>query len=242
MNEAAVVLVRTLIAFGTLLIVTRLLGKQQVSELTYWDYISGITLGNLAGSLASDLSSRALPHWVALLVWVGATLGLQWATLRSRWLGKYVDGEPLVVIMNGKIMEKAMSQARYRAAELLQQLRTKGYFDLGQVEFAVLETNGKLSVLPKSQHRPVTPQDLQIPTPYEGLGTELIYDGVIIDQNLEAIGRDRLWLEGELKKQGIMDPSEVFYAQLDASGALYVDRQRDRPMTVVDPSDYPGPN
>lgn len=242
LNEPLVVVVRSIIAFFTLLILTRLLGKQQISQLTYFDYVAGITIGSLAAALTSDLSTRALPHWIALLTWMALVLAMEWATLKSRPFSKYVDGEPVVVVMNGQIMEDAMRKMRYRASELLEQLRDKGVFDLTQVEFAVLEMNGKLSALKKSQYQPVTPKDLNLPTNYQGLETELIYDGVVIEQNLGQLNLDRRWLDGELRKQGIAHPAEVFLAVLDTSGNLYVDRYKDRVRNAIDVSDYAGPN
>ena len=125
LNEALVVMVRGIIAFFTLLIFARLLGKQQISQLTFFDYVLGITIGSIAANLTTDLTSRAWPHWVGLAVWTILVLALQWLTLKWRYASKYIDGEPTVVIMNGKIMEDAMRKLRYRTSELLEQLRQK---------------------------------------------------------------------------------------------------------------------
>lgn len=238
MNEAAVVFVRGVIAFFTLLIFARLLGKQQVSELTFFDYILGITIGSIAASLTTDLSSRAWPHWVGLATWTAAVWFLQWVTLRSRAVAKYINGEPVILIMNGQIMEKNLRKMRYTLDELLMQLRQQNIFDLKTVEFAILETNGKISVLPKSQYVPVTPADLNLPTPYKGLSTELIYDGRILDVNLERVKLDRAWLEKELKARRIQNPREVFLALLNTEGELYVNRYQDHLPKMTDPSDY----
>jgi uncharacterized membrane protein YcaP (DUF421 family) len=144
--------------------------------------------------------------------------------------------------MNGHLMEKAMEQARFRLTDLLGQLRDKGIFDLAEVEFAILETSGQLSVLKKSQFQPVTPADLHLPTAYKGISTELIYDGKIVEQNLANLNLDRQWLTAELNKQGINDPAEVFIALLNTKGDLFIDCYRDQVQEPVDISDYPGPN
>ena len=144
MNEAAVVFVRGIIAFFILLIFARLLGKQQVSELTFFDYILGITIGSIAATLTTDLSSRAWPHWVGLATWTAAVWFLQWVSLRSRAVAKYINGEPVILIMNGQIMEKNLKKMRYTLDDLLIQLRHRGSFDLKEVEFALLETTGQL--------------------------------------------------------------------------------------------------
>ena len=209
MNEGLVVFVRGLIAFASLLIYARILGKQQISQLTFFDYALGITIGSTASTLTTDLSSRAWPHWVGLTTWFVAVYALQWITLKWRRASKYIDGEPVVVVMNGQIMENAMKKLRLRLSDLLEMLRQKDAFDIEQVEFAVLEISGKLSVQKKSQYQPVTPKDLNISTSYKGISTELIYDGVVVDQNLKQLNLDYQWLNIQLRKQGIKDPSEV---------------------------------
>jgi uncharacterized membrane protein YcaP (DUF421 family) len=226
-NEGLVVVVRSIIGFFTLLILARVLGKQQISQLTFFDYVLGITIGSIAATLSVDLSSRAWPHWIGLMVWAVIVWALQWFTLKSHSAGKYIVGEPTVVIMNGQIMEDAMRSIRYTLADLLEQLRDKGVFDLKQVGFAVVETDGKISVLLKPQFLPTTPQDLNLPIQNSGLSTELIYDGVIIHENLKQANVDRLWLEKELKNKGIVHVSEVFLATIDGSGNLFLDTYKD---------------
>ncbi len=238
MNEALVVFVRGIISFLTLLIFARLLGKQQVSQLTFFDYILGITIGSIAASLTTDLSSRAWPHWIGLATWMGAVWAIQWLTMRSRAVDRYINGEPVVLIMNGVIMEKTLRKIRYTVDELLEQLRHEKVFDLGMVEFAILETDGKISVLKKSQYEPVTPNDLKIPTRYRGISTELIYDGVIIEENLRRLNLDRLWLDRQLKKLRIKSPGEVFLAVLDTGGQLYIDKYEDHLKSMTDISDF----
>jgi uncharacterized membrane protein YcaP (DUF421 family) len=242
LNETIIVIVRGLIGFSSLLIFARILGKQQISQLTFFDYVLGITIGSIAATLTTDLTSRAWLHWVGLITWSVVVFLLQVITIKSRQLSKHIDGEPVIVIMNGHIMNDAMKKARYRLSDLLEQLRKKDVFDLTEVEFAVLETNGQLSVLKKSQYQPITPNDLQIPTKYKGMSTELIYDGKIIKQNLKQLNLDQQWLEKELKKQGINSPSEVFLASLNTEGNLFIDKYKDNIKTPINISDYPGPN
>lgn len=238
MNEAAVVFVRGVISFVTLLIFARVLGKQQVCQLTSFEYILGITIGSIAATLTTDLSSRAWAHWVGLATWTGAVWLVQWITLRSRAIAKYFNGEPVILIMNGQIMEDNLKKMRHTADDLLMQLRHEKIFDLGVVEFAVLETTGKLSVLMKSQYAPVTPHDLNIPTKYQGVTTELIYDGVVITDNLTRVNLDRTWLDQQLKSLNIKSPGEVFLALLNTEGKLYVDLYRDHLKVLTDLSDF----
>ncbi|HCF70074.1 MAG TPA: DUF421 domain-containing protein [Syntrophomonas sp.] len=227
MNEGLVVVVRSIIGFFTLLIFARVLGRQQISQLTFFDYVLGITIGSIAASLSVDLSSRAWPHWVGLLTWTAAVFLLQLVSIKWRQAFNYLVSEPTVVIMNGQIMEDALSSIRYTTSDLLGQLRDKGIFDLNQIGFAVVETNGKVSVLLKPEFLPVTPRDMNIDPQANSLSTELIYDGVIIESNLEKAKVDRLWLDSELNRLNLR-PSEVFLATVDGDKKLYVDSYRDR--------------
>ncbi|MCY6370012.1 DUF421 domain-containing protein [Clostridium ganghwense] len=227
MNEALIVLVRGIIGFFTLLIFARILGKQQISQLTFFDYIIGITIGSMASSLTTDLTSTAWSHWIGLLVWTCASFILQIITLKSKAAGEYLDGTPTVVVMNGKILEDSMKKSRYGLSELLEQLRNKDIFDLNQVAFAILEKDGQLSVLKKPEFQPTTLKDLSLKPDTNIIGTELIYDGMVIEQNLKNINKNHNWLISQLKKQGINNYSEVFVATFNAPDKLYVDLYKD---------------
>ena len=177
MNEGLIVLVRGIIGFFTLLIFTRMLGKQQVSQLTFFDYVVGITIGSTASTLTTDLTSRAWPHWVGLLTWSILCLILQLITIKSKTAEEFLDGQPTIVITNGKILEQSMKKFRYTIGDLLAQLRDKGVFDLDQVAYAVLEKDGQLSILKKTECDPVTPKDLKLKTSAASIDFEVIYDG-----------------------------------------------------------------
>ncbi|NLT14335.1 MAG: DUF421 domain-containing protein [Clostridiales bacterium] len=241
MNEALVVIVRGVIAFFTMLIFSRALGKQQISQLTFFDYILGITIGSTASSLTTDLTSRAWPHWIGLLVWTVAVLLIQVVTIRWRYMSKYVDGEPTIVIMEGKIMEEAMKKMRYRMDDLFLQLRHNNIFDIMQVKYAILETDGRISILKKPEFQNPTLRDMNLPLNNAGIATELIYNGVVIEQNLGQLNHDRKWLEDELKKLNIGSPSEVFFMTLNPDGTLYTDKYADHLQSVTNISDYRGP-
>lgn len=227
MNEGLMVLVRGVISFFSLLIFARVLGKQQISQLTFFDYILGITIGSTASSLTTDLTSRPWPHWVGLFTWTFLSIVLQFITLKSERASAYLDGSPTVVIQDGKILEDAMRKARYRLSDLLEQLRDKEVFDLTHVAFAVLEKDGQLSVLKKSKFQNATPKDLNLNPPEIKLSAEVIYDGVIVEQNLKDNNKDIKWLYKQLKKHKINDPSEVFVATITPPDTLYFDLYKD---------------
>ncbi|WP_315117324.1 DUF421 domain-containing protein [uncultured Clostridium sp.] len=227
MNEALVVVVRSIIGYISLFIFTRVLGKQQISQLTFFDYVLGITIGSLAGTLTTDLSSRAWPHWVGLFTWSVLSYLMQLITMKWMYAAKYINGDPNIVIINGKIMEEALKKMKYRIDDILQLLRDKDIFDLSEVEFAILEPNGKISVLKKAENNPVTAKDMKISVSPSKLSTGLIYDGMIIEENLAKIKKDKKWLMKELKKQKIKDVSEVVLATLESTGNLYIDKYED---------------
>jgi uncharacterized membrane protein YcaP (DUF421 family) len=223
MNEGLIVLVRGIIGFFTLLIFTRTLGKQQVSQLTFFDYVVGITIGSTASTLTTDLTSSAWSHWVGLLTWTVLCLILQLITVKSKNAEKYLDGEPTLVISNGKILEKSIKKFRYTIGDLLSQLRDKDIFDIDDVAYAVLEKDGQLSILKKPECDFVTPKDLKIKTAGATIDIELIYDGVILKDKLASINRNEKWLMIKLKKQSIYNTADVFLATYNASSGLFID-------------------
>jgi uncharacterized membrane protein YcaP (DUF421 family) len=240
-NEGLVVIVRAIIAFFSLLIFARVIGKEQISQLNFFDYVLGITIGSIAATLTTDLSSRAWPHWVGLITW--ATLGYLMELISTKWryAAKYLEGEPTIVIMNGKIMENVLKKMKYRVSEILELLRNKNVFDVSQVDFAIIEPNGQISVLLKPEYQPLTPKDMNLQVNPSGISTELVYDGIIIDENLRQLNKDRDWLNKELNKQGIKDISEVFLVTLNPAGSLYVDKYEDKLKKITDIGDYKGP-
>lgn len=227
MNPFLATTIKTALAFFAILVYARILGKQQVGQLTYYDYITGITLGSIAATMAIAPNQVTSLHLWALTLFAGLAYFQGVVTERSRPLRKVIEGEPAVVIHNGKVLEKNMKAMRYNMENLMEQLREKGVFNISDVEFAILETNGGLSVLPKASRQPVTREDMQIPVDYEGIPTELVVDGRIIYDNLKQLGLDEHWLIGELKKQGYQSASEIVYASLDSKGNLYIDKKQD---------------
>lgn len=241
MNEGLVVFVRSIIAFFSLLIFAKILGKQQISQLSFFDYVLGITLGNIAGTLATDLSSRAWPHFLSLFTWCALGYIMEYITLKWRYVEKYIDGEPAIIIMNGKIMEDTLRKMKYKVSDIMGLLRNKDVFDLSQVDFAIIESNGQLSVLKKAEYEPLTAKDMNISKSPTGISTELIYDGILIEQNLRQLSKNKNWIMNQLKAQGINDISEVFLATLTPSGSLYIDKYKDHIKKITDIGDYKGP-
>jgi uncharacterized membrane protein YcaP (DUF421 family) len=231
LSEGLVVLVRSIIGFFSLLIFAKILGKEQISQMTFFDYILGITIGSIAATLTTDLSSRAWPHWVGLLVWCALGYLMEIITLKWRYAAKYLEGEPTIVIMNGMIMENVLKKMKYRVSDILELLRSQGVFDLNQVAYAIIEPNGSISVLKKPEYKQNS----------SGIASEIIYDGIIIEENLRQLNKDKKWLFTQLSANNIKDPSEVFLLTLDPGGSLYIDKYEDHIKKVTDIGDFKGP-
>jgi uncharacterized membrane protein YcaP (DUF421 family) len=217
------VLTRITVTFFILLLFTRITGKKQLSQSTFFDFLTAIAIGDIAAQRLSDPEEPLLPWLAGTTLWFLLIVAVDLVVLKSRPLGKIVEGEPTVLIENGRILERNLARNYLRVDELMAQLREKGYFNPSQVEFAIFETDGNLSVQPRSQHRTLTPYDLNIQTDYEGVSRELIVDGRVIRPNLHAMGLSEAWLLSQLRQRGYQGPTDVFYASLDTQGQLYAD-------------------
>ncbi|MDF9406966.1 MAG: hypothetical protein A4E52_01916 [Pelotomaculum sp. PtaB.Bin013] len=237
MNVYLEILIRSLGAFAGVIFITRLVGKSQVGGLNIADWVNGIVIGSIAASLATDLKTPAGIYAFALLVFLVLTVFSEWVGVKYRPVHKLLSDDPTVVVHNGVILEGNMHKMRYTVDDLTTQLRQKNAFNIADVEYAIAEPNGELSVLLKSQVAPVTPQDLHMPSKYKGVPSELVVDGVIIRQNLKQNNLEEDWLLGELQKQGIQSLKEVFYASLDQDGNLYVDKKQDKMSYKQDVTD-----
>ena len=204
-----------------LFVITKIMGHKQVAQLDFFDYVSGITIGSIGAELATELEAPWKPL-TALLVWGAASLILNLITSKISKARKYINGTPTILMHEGKIYRENLRKARLDLSELLLLCRERGFFDLEDIQTAVFEHNGKLSVLPKAAKRPTTPEDLKIATREAHIGVELIMDGRIMGGNLSRIGRDERWLKGEIKRQGYKDESDIFLAIFRESEGMSV--------------------
>ncbi|MGE5606103.1 MAG: DUF421 domain-containing protein [Bacteroidota bacterium] len=233
MSVILVVIIRSVIAFFALLILVRLTGKQQMSELTFFDYVVGITIGSIAATLSVQLNQNTTATLAGMIIWGLLPILLACLSLQSVWVRKVVEGEATVVIENGKILEQNLSRIRLSIDDLLSGLRAKNVFNIADVEFALFETNGKLSIQLKSQKQPLTPADLNLPTRYAGLPTTLIDDGKPLVDALRSLNLSKAWLRHQLGKEKITDFTTVALAQLDTAGNLYVDLKDDQCYYII---------
>lgn len=216
---------QTALVFLSLLIFTRILGKTQVGQLTFYEYVSGITIGSLAANIAAADVDKVWNHYYDLVLFVALTYSVSLVTIKSRPLRKLIDGSPTIVIENGKIIEENMHGLRYDIDELNGHLRQQGVLDTAEVQYAILETTGDLSVIKKADYQPLTKSDFNIHLPDPSFPVELIMDGVVIERNLSKQNHSKAWLEKQLADKNIADVSQVTYAGIDSKGQLFVNRK-----------------
>ncbi len=206
------------------LILILVTGRRKVGELPVFDFLSIIILGNIVGADIADPKIPQLPTAFAVFLLVIMQYLISHFTIKSRKFGDKVTFEPVIVIQNGQIIKANMKKVRYSIENILMFLREKGIFDLNEVEFAIIEDSGNLSVMKKSQFQPLTPSDMKISTNYKGLTIPLILDGRLYADNLKKLKLDEAWLKEQLAKYNINSFEEAFYADINTEGTLYASK------------------
>ncbi len=208
-----------------LFILTKIMGNRQMSELSMFDYVNGITIGSIAAEMATSLEGDFWQPLVAMIIYTLVSVLISILTCKSIKLRKILTGRPLVLYENNKIYKKNLNKARLDISEMLTQCRTSGYFDLANIDTIIMEPNGKLSIIPVSDQRPVNPKDLNIAPSQEKIVSNVIEDGIILRTNLKLIGKDETWLRKELNKLGIRNEKDIFLATCDNNNKLSVYKQ-----------------
>ncbi|MEC0238951.1 DUF421 domain-containing protein [Paenibacillus dokdonensis] len=222
MPEWVEVITRTLASVVVLFALTRLLGKRQISQLSFFEYITGITIGDLAATISLDVKGTWYLGIISLSVWVLVSLGIEFLQLKSKKARDLIDSKSTILIKDGKILEDNLKKERLTNEELLEQLRSKSAFKVAEVEFAIMEPNGEINVLLKKENQPFTPTHLGIKVGPESEPQTVILDGKVMDEPLATRGLNRRWIHTELEKLGV-SLDNVYVGQVDAYGQLYVD-------------------
>ncbi|MBX6394909.1 MAG: DUF421 domain-containing protein, partial [Alicyclobacillaceae bacterium] len=227
MEGAAGAFIRSILIFFVLLIFTKILGKREISQLSFIDFVSAITMGDIAANLSYNLEGQMAKGFSSLLVWVFVPFLLSYLALHFKWIRRFLNGNPVVVIRQGKVMEENLRKVRYSIDDLMQQLRQRNVFHVADVEFAVLEASGQLTVLRKADVEQPTRRDLSIASEMRNEPHVVIEDGHIHHEGLSKANLDPGWLVTELERKGIL-LSNVFLGQVDSQGNLYVDLYDDK--------------
>ena len=216
----------SLFSLISLFVLTRLIGNKQISELTMFDYINGITIGSIAAEMATELE-KPLNPLLAMVVYAAVVCLISFLSLKSIKVRRIFFGRSMLIMKNGKLSGKALQKSHLDLNEFLMQCRTAGYFDLSAIDTAVLEPSGKISFLPFSDCRPATPKDLKIVPNADSVFYNVVMDGKILSENLTDTGYNEQWLQNELKAQGFKNVNDVFLAILDGNGTLNVFKRND---------------
>jgi len=222
MNAWVQVLIKSVSILILLLAVVRLMGKRNIASITPFHMVGYITIAVLAALVSTNVITNPALGLIPLGVWVISIIGLEYLALKSKWAHDFIYGKETVLIEHGRVMEQSLLKARLTGDELLRMLRTKNAFSLADVEFAVLEATGDFSVFLKSDKKPATARDLNIKIAPLAEPQTVILDGNILNDPLASLGLARDWLGTELEKLGV-SLNNVFVAQVDSSGELYVD-------------------
>ena len=218
-------LIRTIILYIFIIIGIRLMGKRQVGELEPSELVLSLIIADLASVPMQDYGIPLLTGILPSLALLAMTMILSVLTMKSVRFRALMCGRPSIVIRDGLVDQREMARNRLTIDELLEELRAKGYTDPATVKYAILETNGQLSVLPYANQKPPTAQQLQVSAEESGLPLVVISDGRLLEHNLRALGRDRKWLDQRLEERGCSGLEAVFLLLVDQTGSIYLARK-----------------
>ena len=217
--ELLKIILTSVLSAVALFIIAKILGHKQMSQLDFFDYITGITIGSIAAELATELEKPWKPL-VAMSVYGVVAILLTLITSKFPKTRKFINGTPTIIMNNGKIYRKNMKKAKLDLTEFMVLCRQEGFFILDDIQTAIFEYNGRLTILPKSNKRPTNPEDLNISPNPEYISTEVIMDGRILEENLKRMGLDHIWLEKQIKEQGFKNPKEILLGVCDQNKQL----------------------
>lgn len=232
-SEVGTVIYRGLISLVALFLVTKMLGKKQVSQLSLFDYVIGISIGNFAAEMTVNLDTNEINGIVAVLVFGIVAYIVSVITMKSIVLRKFFMGSPTVLIEDGKLMMEGLKKVKFDINDLLEECRGDGYFDISEIAYAIMEVNGKLSILPKSEYANPTLKDLNIKGQKASLCANIIIDGNIMPKALADMHKTEEWLYHELKTKGTK-LEDVLLATLDTNEKFIVyEKNVNKPISSV---------
>ena len=213
------VILTSVLSAVALFVIAKVMGHKQMSQLDFFDYITGITIGSIAAELATELEEPLKPL-VAMVVYGVITVILTAMTSKLPKMRKFINGTPTIIMNGGKIYRKNLKKAKIDLSEFMVMCRQEGYFNLADIQTAIFEYNGRLTILPVSTKRPLNPEDISLTPEPEYISTEVIMDGRILDENLRRMGLDSKWLQNQIKEQGYKNAKEIFLGICDQNKQL----------------------
>ena len=217
--EIVKVIFTSLLSAVSLFIIAKILGHKQMAQLDFFDYVTGITIGSIAAELAIKFESPYKPL-VAMVVYGVVAYSLTIIPHKFPKARKFINGTPTIIMDGGKLYRENMKKTKLELSEFMVMCRQEGYFDINDIETAIFEYNGRLTILPRSQKRPLNPEDMSISPEKAAICTEIIMDGRILHENLKRRGFNLEWLEKQLKSQRYESPREIFLGICDQNNKL----------------------
>lgn len=206
---------RTILILIILFFITKMMGKKQISELNFFDYVVGITIGSIAADISLDIEKDMLAGIAALFIYGFISYIISFISIKSIWARRFIIGVPTVLVEKGKIIESGLKKSKIDVNDLLMVARENGYFNLDEIDYALMEVNGNISFLPKEKEKPVTKKDIKIKYSNEGLTVNAIIDSKYMANNMKAINKDKEWLDHELKVNGYDNYDNILLATID---------------------------
>ncbi|MGN0174072.1 MAG: DUF421 domain-containing protein [Acutalibacteraceae bacterium] len=221
LSDIGVVIYRSIISVLVLFIISRLTGPRQIAQLTFYDYIVGISIGSIA-AMAVESNIKLYEMIISMVIFGGFAILFALWTDKSIVMRRFFSGKPSIMIYNGKIIEKSLKKNHFDINDLLLNCRLQGYFKIEDIAFAILESNGELSVMPKADKAPLTPYDMAMKPSESALEYNLIIDGEIMHENLKHYGKDEQWLNSKIKEQKVNSVKEIILGVGDSEDNLTI--------------------
>ncbi len=232
--EAFKIIPRSVASLIVLFLITKLMGKKQVSELSLFDYVIGISIGNYTAEMVMNFDYQYINGIIAILTFGIISYLVSILTMKSMSLRRFLIGVPTIIIDEGKISLEALKKAKLDINDFLEQCRGEGYFDVSEISSAILEVNGKISILPKRDYQVPTLKDLKIKANKEYLSVNVIIDGNLMENNLKNSNKNKAWLDKELEKQGYNGYKNILLATITNDSLNIFDKDTKTPKKVLE--------
>lgn len=234
-NEALSIIPRSLISLVTLFIATKILGKKQVSELSLFDYVIGISIGNFTAEMILVLENQLINGVVAILTFGIVGYIISYISLKSISFRRFMIGTPTIIMSNGKILYNALKKLNIDINDFLEQARIAGHFDITQINYAIMEANGDISFLLKEKYQTPTAKDLNVKKESESLPANIIIDSNIMNENINETDKTKDWFIKELKKQGYTSYENILLATYSNNNlTIYRKNENTKPKNVLE--------
>ena len=229
MNNILYICFRTILVLMLLFFIAKILGKKQVSQLNLFDYIVGITIGSIAADISLDLEKDLIAGVVSLLLYGIIAYIIAKVTMKSIILRRFFTGVPTILMENGKIIESGLKKSKIDINDFLAEARTQGYFDLNEISYSIMEINGSISFLPKEKDKPSSKSDVKAKLKKDGMVANVIIDSKYMENNMASMGKDKEWLDHELKNLGYKNYDDILLATCDNYDKITVYRKNVKP-------------